>query len=525
MARSPLTRVLIALIFAAALTGALLQVGHAQSGPTQPAPAATPAQPAPAQPAPAQTTVHKVVPGETLGAIVKEYGVTVAQVVAANKLTDPNSLRVGQELIIPVTRGASSSATVTTTAAATATVAVTNSAAVTSAVATTSTTAVTSAAATTSTQAAPVQVEPAVATVHTVAPGETLGEIVKQYGVTVHQVATANKLADPGSLRVGQVLIIPGADGVVGPLPPAIDPVLAPAVVATSPISSSLIVSRMSPAGQTAPITSPYYRTTWLTYYGRPTVFVMGILGEMSVVSLTAELKEKARILDQVNGANLRVKPAFHLVHGMATVTPTAEGDYLEYLDDSVVMEYINAGLKENMAVILDVQVGKLSVSEAISNVLPYLKYPNVHLAVDPEFAMSHPNQAVPGNPIGFVTGEQLNEAMDTIEKYMTDNKIRGRRIFLVHQFFDEMIVDKESLQWDSPQLELTFCADGWGDPWGKITKYNNFFAENDQVKYTAFKMFYRWDVPVLTVAQSMGVEPFNENLGVDVTPNMIIYQ
>ncbi len=520
MARPPVARVLIALIFAAALTGALLQVGHAQSGPTLPAPDATPAQSAPAQ-----TTVHKVVAGETLGAIVKEYGVTVAQVVAANKLKDPNSLRVGQELIIPVTSGASSSATVTTTAAATGTAAVTDSAAVTSAVAMTSTTAVTSAAATTSTQAAPVQVEPAVATVHTVAPAETLGEIVKQYGVTVDQVATANKLADPGSLRVGQVLIIPGADGVVGPLPPAIDPVLAPAVVATSPIYSSLIVSRMSPAGQTAPITSPYYRTTWLTYYGRPGVFVMGILGEMSVVSLTAELKEKARTLDQVNGANLRVKPAFHLVHGMATVTPTAEGDYLEYLDDAVVMEYINAGLKENIAVILDVQVGKLSVSDAISNMLPYLKYPNVHLAVDPEFAMSHPNQAVPGNPIGFVTGEQINEAMDTIEQYMTDNKIRGRRIFLVHQFFDEMIVDKESLRWDSPQLELTFCADGWGDPWGKITKYNDFFAENDQVKYTAFKMFYRWDVPVLTDAQSMGVEPFNENLGVKVTPNMIIYQ
>ena len=216
----------------------------------------------------------------------------------------------------------------------------------------------------------------------------------------------------------------------------------------------------------------------------------MGILGEMGVVSLTAELKEKARVLDAVNGSNLRVKPAFHLVHGMATVTPTEEGDYLEYLDDATVMQYITAGLKENIAVILDVQVGNVSVSEAISPVLKYLKYPNVHLAVDPEFAMSHPNQAVPGNPIGFVTGEQINEAMDTVEQYMTENQIRGRRIFLVHQFFDEMIIDKDALRWASSQLELTFCADGWGDPWGKITKYNNFFAESDAVKYTAFKMF-----------------------------------
>jgi LysM repeat protein len=444
MARSPFLRVGVALGFAAALTGALLQVGYAQSSPTAPLPAA----------------------GAPLSA----------------------------------------TAALTETVGLTATETATDAAAITPAVAIT-------------------PAEPAPATLHTVRAGDTLGEIVKQYGVTVDDVAAANKLADVNVLRVGQVLVIPGKDGTVGPLPPAAQPLLSASAIASSPISSSLIVSRMTPAGQTAPITSPYYKTTWLTYYGRPTVFVMGILGEMNVISLTAELKEKARVLDEVNGADLRVKPAFHLVHGMATVTPTAEGDYLEYLDDATVMEYIHQGLRENIAVILDVQVGKLSVSEAISPVLPYLKYPNVHLAVDPEFAMSHPNQAVPGNPIGFVTGEQINEATATIEQYMTENKIRGRRIFLVHQFFDEMIIDKEQLRWESPQVELTFCADGWGDPWGKITKYNNFFAETDAVKYTAFKMFYRWDEPVLTEAQSMGVEPYNENLGVQVTPNMIIYQ
>ncbi len=394
------------------------------------------------------------------------------------------------------------------------------SVALTSTEANTAAAAIAVAAAGTSTESAP-----AFATLHTVSYGETLSEIVKQYGVTIDAVVEANDLDNPNALRVNQVLVIPGKDGQVGPLPPIVNQFPSLAISSTSAISSTWIVSRLTAAGQTAPITSPYYKTTWLTYYGRPNVPVMGILGEMDVVSLTAELKAKARELDQVNGSKLRVKPAFHLVHGMATVTPTEEGDFLEYLDDATVMQYINAGLKENIAVILDVQVGKLSVTEAISPVLKYLKYPNVHLAVDPEFAMSHPGQTVPGNPIGFVTGEAINDAMDSIETYMTDNQIRGRRIFLVHQFFDEMIVEKDALRWESPQIELTFCADGWGDPWGKITKYNNFFADTDAVKYSAFKMFYRWDVPVLTAAQSLGVEPFNENLGVQVTPNMIIYQ
>ena len=45
---------------------------------------------------------------------------------------------------------------------------------------------------------------------HTVARGDTLFRIAKQYGITVNELAEANQINDPTLIYAGQVLIIPG---------------------------------------------------------------------------------------------------------------------------------------------------------------------------------------------------------------------------------------------------------------------------------------------------------------------------
>lgn len=45
--------------------------------------------------------------------------------------------------------------------------------------------------------------------IHTVAAGETLSTIARQYGVTVRQIVDANTLPDPNVLSIGQQIIIP----------------------------------------------------------------------------------------------------------------------------------------------------------------------------------------------------------------------------------------------------------------------------------------------------------------------------
>lgn len=110
-------------------------------------------------PAPDQGIVHVVQAGEGLVGIATQYGVTVDEIVAANNLVDPNTLRVGQELIIPGV---------------------------------------------TEREAAAAQGQ-----IHVVAAGESLLGIAVRYGVTVEEIMEINELADPNSLFVGQELIIP----------------------------------------------------------------------------------------------------------------------------------------------------------------------------------------------------------------------------------------------------------------------------------------------------------------------------
>lgn len=114
---------------------------------------------------------HTVEPGQTYYSISKQYGLTVDELLSMNNLTRDNVLEVGQQLIVKATPG--------------------------SRVVQPSTAAKTSA--TESTQ-------PTV-TYHTVAKGETMFRISKNYGVTIEQIQSWNNLSDV-TVREGQKIKI-----------------------------------------------------------------------------------------------------------------------------------------------------------------------------------------------------------------------------------------------------------------------------------------------------------------------------
>ncbi len=64
-------------------------------------PARAPLRAVPAAPALPGVITHTVLPGETLWAVGRRYGVRHQDIMQANGIADPGSLRVGQRLIIP----------------------------------------------------------------------------------------------------------------------------------------------------------------------------------------------------------------------------------------------------------------------------------------------------------------------------------------------------------------------------------------------------------------------------------------
>ncbi|MCC6805042.1 MAG: LysM peptidoglycan-binding domain-containing protein [Anaerolineae bacterium] len=122
-----------------------------------------------ATPLPAPSVVHVVQPGETLDSIALLYGMSAADLMALNNMSDTSSFYVGA--LLDVSSPAPTAQP-------------------------------TDAPATTST--------PIPVIVHTVVRGETMYRIASQYGVTVNAIAQANHISDPTVIYAGQQLVIPG---------------------------------------------------------------------------------------------------------------------------------------------------------------------------------------------------------------------------------------------------------------------------------------------------------------------------
>jgi LysM repeat protein len=159
--------------------------------------AAASPEPAASSPTPMGSApiVHVVRAGEHLTGIAHRYGTTIAAIVTTNRLKNPSYVRVGQRLTIPVSGAAADAPASAATASA------------------------------------------AAAVVHVVIAGESLTSIAHRYGTTVAAIVTTNRLKNPSYVRVGQRLTIPGA---------------APAVAGGGgmPVGMASLVSSRAPIGE-----------------------------------------------------------------------------------------------------------------------------------------------------------------------------------------------------------------------------------------------------------------------------------
>ncbi|CAN5772709.1 hypothetical protein BH23ACT5_BH23ACT5_02940 [soil metagenome] len=104
---------------------------------------------------------YEVRSGDTLSAIAAAHGVTLAQILEVNDISNPDLITIGQQIVIPGSGGKA-------------------------------------------------------ATIHVVAAGETVGSIAAKYGASANSIAGLNELANVNLIMVGQRLQIPGASGSQG---------------------------------------------------------------------------------------------------------------------------------------------------------------------------------------------------------------------------------------------------------------------------------------------------------------------
>jgi len=221
-----------------------------------------------------------------------------------------------------------------------------------------------------------------------------------------------------------------------------------------------------------------------LAYYGHPGSRNMGILGRYTIEELDRMLTALAAEYETVSGGR-KVRKAFYLIYG--TVWPQGQ---IGIMNDQMLLRFIEYGMNNDIMVFIDHQIGRYDPIDSLRRMLPYLRYPNVHLALDPEWRTSKPMEE-----IGSITGEELNRAQQVMEDYIIENNIPGERMLVIHQFNHIMIRNRTVVRSNFDRVRLIHCADGFGPPSMKRDTYN-FNAQAANIPIKAFKLFYNFGIP-----------------------------
>ena len=242
-------------------------------------------------------------------------------------------------------------------------------------------------------------------------------------------------------------------------------------------------------------------------FYGRPNTKSLGILGQSNIDELVEKIRTEENYFNQELEEKFDIKMAFHIIYGLATPDPGKRNSYMLRLSHESMLKYIKRAKKEGFEVIIDLQMGANTAVESLSIVLKYLKYDNVHLALDPEFKIPKHRRYAPGKFIGHIFAEELNKAQELINNYVVKNNLKKKDL-IVHMFHKRMLRNKDEVK-KFDNVNLIYNIDGHGDPAVKIKVYNSLYTSNElNIADSGFKIFLKNDKMIMTPKQILGLEP-----------------
>ena len=247
-------------------------------------------------------------------------------------------------------------------------------------------------------------------------------------------------------------------------------------------------------------------RTRIVAFYGNPASKRMGILGELPPDEMLARLDAEVEAWRQAD-PRTPVQPALQVIAVMATGDPGRDSLFRLRMPDSRIRQVAEWASRRDGLLFLDIQPGRSTVAAELEPLEPWLARPDVHLALDPEWAMDA--DEVPGRRIGSMSADDINHAIgflaDIVERHNLPPKV-----LVVHRFTASMVRRAEEIRRD-PRVQVVINMDGWGAPAQKRFAYHDIVApEADQ--FTGFKLFFHNDVrdgsPLLTPGEILQLDP-----------------
>jgi hypothetical protein len=240
-----------------------------------------------------------------------------------------------------------------------------------------------------------------------------------------------------------------------------------------------------------------------VAFYGNPLSKRMGILGELDPDTMLARLEKKATEWAAADSGQ-KVLPALHLIATVAQGYPGPARKYRLQMPDTTIERVANWAESRGWILLLDIQPGLSSVEAELPYLVPFLKRPYVHLALDPEFAMKDGH--LPGRDwMGNMEAAEVNHAIDVLAKIVEENQLPPK-VLVVHRFTRNMLKNVSQIKLD-PRVQVVIDMDGYGTPGSKMGAYR-WFVVRHPVQYTGFKLFFKNDKPMMKPAEVLELYP-----------------
>jgi len=225
-----------------------------------------------------------------------------------------------------------------------------------------------------------------------------------------------------------------------------------------------------------------------IAYYGNLYSKQMGALGEFPRKEMLAKLMKEVEVWQKAD-STVETVPALHYIAVTAQGAPGKGNTYRLRMPFHQIDSVLSMAKEINALVFLDIQVGLSTVQSELPEFEKYLKMPNVHFGIDPEFSMKGGEK--PGKVIGSFNAADINYVTDYLAKLVRENNLPPKML-VVHRFTRPMVKDYKDIKL-RPEVQIIMDMDGWGIQAKKLSTYDAFIYK-EPVQFTGFKLFYKND-------------------------------
>lgn len=221
-----------------------------------------------------------------------------------------------------------------------------------------------------------------------------------------------------------------------------------------------------------------------IAFYGNPRSVRMGILGEFAPDEMLRKLDAEVAEWNRLD-PKTPVQPALHLIAVVAAGDKGFDGKYRNRMDSTLIEKVYGWAKSRNAILFLDVQVGLSTLQEELPRLERFLKRPDVHLGIDPEFSMKDGTR--PGKKIGTYDAADINYASRYLAELVDKNKLPPK-VLVIHRFTQRGVTNAKSIRLD-PKVQIVMHMDGFGPPSLKRDSYYS-YIKKEPVQFAGWKQF-----------------------------------